>query len=530
MNDAGHDTDLGGQLPESVPNYSGPDFLPPSGSPQPVSPGLSNPQFSPIPDVTHDAGTPGTPPRPPDNRYPTSGPHPAPHRLPSVGIVIIFVVVAALIIGIIAASQSSPQTEPVISPSRTPTSSTPKPAPIPCSAPTPTDAPPWPPASWPTGQAAPIAQPTFPTGPVTPAQLPAPPGTLLFIGLNIDGLRGTGTIDSDQSAVTAVPGLTGVTKVLTGNGNLTSAYALTSEGTVWAWGYNNCGQLGLDNMTDTATPQPVKQLSGISDIAAGLGNAVAVTADGQVWEWGKNVPDTDHRIFISTLTPVKISGLPPIRHISGGENGYFAVDTNGQVWTWGADASMGSLPAAISGLTHVTMVSTNGATVLALLANGTVRAWGRGSRGEIGNDSRLDQTTPVQVTGLSNIQSIAQGESTSYALSSDGSVWCWGLNMFGQCGTGAEQESPSSFENIYLSPVQIPGLTGVTRLQASSQMGFAWTANELLTWGNGEVMRLVPNVSQFDPFPGVPVPSAVAGLPGITQIYTVTTGAFFISG
>ena len=67
--------------------------------------------------------------------------------------------------------------------------------------------------------------------------------------------------------------------------------ALKNDGTVWAWGRNNYGQLGDGTTTDSDTPVQAggsSPLSGIIAIAAGESHTLALKNDGTVWAWGRN--------------------------------------------------------------------------------------------------------------------------------------------------------------------------------------------------------------------------------------------------
>ncbi len=62
--------------------------------------------------------------------------------------------------------------------------------------------------------------------------------------------------------------------------------------------------------------------------------------------------------------------------------------------------------------------------------------WGNNTLGSIGDQSRVNRSTPYQVPGLANISSVAAGLNHSLAVTSDGTVWAWGANINGQLGDG----------------------------------------------------------------------------------------------
>jgi alpha-tubulin suppressor-like RCC1 family protein len=110
-------------------------------------------------------------------------------------------------------------------------------------------------------------------------------GTLWALGGNGGGYLGTGTIEPYNITPVQVNGVNDVTAISTSRDCL----ALKSDGTVWAWGLNNYGQLGDGSFTKRITPV---QVSGLSDVKTILSSesshSVAITNDGKIWTWGWN--------------------------------------------------------------------------------------------------------------------------------------------------------------------------------------------------------------------------------------------------
>ena len=157
-----------------------------------------------------------------------------------------------------------------------------------------------------------------------------------------------------------------------------------------------------------------------------------------------------------------------------------------------------------NGIAQVTAGAFHG---LAATALGTVWAWGYNGWGELGNGTLTASGTPVQVPGLTGVVQVAAGVAHSLALRTDGTVWAWGNNANGEVGDG-------SVGGVRPSPVQVTGLTGVTKIAAGGGFSlalrsdgtvWAWGGNGEGELGNGTTARS-------------PVPVKVTGLSHVTDI------------
>lgn len=172
-------------------------------------------------------------------------------------------------------------------------------------------------------------------------------------------------------------------------------------------------------------------------------------------------------------------------------------------------------PIAVEGLGGEAIdVKTGNNHSLALMADGTVRAWGRNVVAQMGLGYTSDEiVTPITVPGLSNIVAIAACGSFSLALRSDGVVFAWGLNQDSQCG------QPSS--NITVNtPTQVPWLTGVTAIDAGLYHGVALRSDGTVwSWGRGTNGQLGNGLAQTS---ATPVMAA-----GVSNVTKIAAGYFF---
>lgn len=310
-------------------------------------------------------------------------------------------------------------------------------------------------------------------------------GTVWAWGQNTYGQLGDNTTTQRNAPVQVLgPGGTGFLAdiVAIAAGDYYSL-ALKNDGTVWAWGRNNLGQLGDNTTTDRATPVQVLgsggtgTLTNIIAIVARAGYSLALSADGTVWAWGYNAyGQLGNNTTTNSSTPVQVLGpggtgvLGNVMAIAAGHYHALALKSDGTVWAWGrnTEGELGDntttnrrTPVQVQGAADVIAVAAHALESLALKSDGTVWAWGYNANGQLGDNTTVNRLTPVQVLGpggagvLTDVIGIAAGVYFSIALKVDGTVWAWGTNTDGQLGDNTTTQRNT--------PVQVlgPGGTGV---------------------------------------------------------------------
>jgi alpha-tubulin suppressor-like RCC1 family protein len=148
-----------------------------------------------------------------------------------------------------------------------------------------------------------------------------------------------------------------------------------------------------------------------------------------------------------------------------------------------------SSPVAVLGLGNVTAVAAGYHFSMALLADGTARAWGGNFQGQLGDGTRRNKATPVPVGGLSEARSLSVAGEHSMALLKNGTVLTWGGSQYGERGNGEsgfEGEAKEKDPNLPARdvPTAVPSLEHVTAISSSRGADFALLENgTLMSWG-----------------------------------------------
>ena len=248
---------------------------------------------------------------------------------------------------------------------------------------------------------------------------------------------------------------------------------------------------------------------------------------------GQTVPNM---VIAPVGTDGKVSfynGAPGSVHVVADLSGYTLAGAepqgDGTVRAWGfgkwgtlgqGQTSDSAAPVSVSGLTGIKDLAGGYHVGYALRADGSVWAWGYGSDGELGNGGTADSALPVQVSGLSDITSIAGGQATGYALKRDGTVWAWGFDYLGRLGNGAASGLTVS------TPVRVTGLTGVSAISGGSAGAVALKSDGTVwTWGAGGSGAL-GNGATVDSA----VPVQVRSLTGVVAVAASVSGSYALRG
>ena len=381
----------------------------------------------------------------------------------------------------------------------------------------------------------------------------AMPAGVFAWGDNSAGELGNGTVGgaSDVPAAALLPSGVTATSIAAsggaGGGDVEApqngAFALGSNGDVYAWGDNSNGELGNGStVANSGTPVEVSLPAGVtaSAISAAQGTGFAIGSNGILYAWGDNHLGKlgTGSTVTNSFTPVVVSlpsGVTPTAVAGGYQSGY-ALGSNGEVYAWGDNyygelgngaTTSSATPVAVAlppGVT-ATAIAGGGGAAYAMGSDGNLYVWGYNAYGELGDNSTLNSDTPVRVDLPSGVtpKVITAGGGFAHAIGSDGNLYGWGLdNTAGQLGDGggSNRETP---EVISLAPTVKP-----TAIADNIHTGYAIGSDgQVYAWGYGLAGELgngadgnfsTPVVVSL---PGGSVPESLGAEPGALAGYVI---------
>ena len=310
----------------------------------------------------------------------------------------------------------------------------------------------------------------------------------------------------------------------------TSSFAIQADGSLWAWGSDDGGQLGggptamrykleleiwneIESAWDEDDPgmafndwfqawggwdafrrefesrwdysiweyeqivhEPIRVMEDVVAVSAGESHTMAIRADGSLWVWGEHwwLIELDNGTTIeNTSIPVQI--MENVVAVSTGETHTMAIRTDGSLWAWGSNRS-------------------------GQIGDGTVtrttQEWSEDFQHWITVYSEdNNRYSPVQI--MENVIAVSVGEAHTMAITSDGTLWGWGDNRSGQIGDGTRTVitrewnednrrwvSTVTEDNDRYSPVRI--MEDVIAVSAGARDTMAITSDGIL-WGWGDV-------------------------------------------
>jgi alpha-tubulin suppressor-like RCC1 family protein len=269
-------------------------------------------------------------------------------------------------------------------------------------------------------------------------------GTLWTFGQGADPFNGSvlrgklGVNDADRRLI-PVTTFAGGTNWKSVSAGVQHTAAIKTDGSLWIWGANNFGQLGINNATLTLTP--VTTFAGGNtwkSVTCGEYHTAAIKTDGSLWTWG-NITGNNSG---GRSTPVTtFIGGNTWKQVSASAH-TAAIKTDGSLWLWGnqfqgelginvggaGNQGRGTPVTTFVGGTTWKSVSCGNQYTTAIKTDGSLWVWGRNNNGQLGTNNNITRSTPVTTfAGGTNWKQVDAGAITA-AIKTDGTLWVWGHN------------------------------------------------------------------------------------------------------
>jgi alpha-tubulin suppressor-like RCC1 family protein len=323
--------------------------------------------------------------------------------------------------------------------------------------------------------------------------------TLWCWGSNGEGQVGKGAKSAAVTAPTQVStaGVTSWSSVSLGE---VSSCGIKTDATLWCWGDNAWGQLGVGSVVDKTVPTQVGAATWSSVGLSFTSSCAVKAADASLWCWGYgNYGQLGNNSSADQHAPVAASGGGTWSAVAGGQDHSCGLRVNGTIWCWG-NGSYGALANGsqsnalvptqeVSGATTWTALTTMEFGSCARRSTGALYCWGRNNIGQLGDGSTTDRWVPTASgTDTAWTTHLAGGRDHFCVLRSDQALWCQGSDFDDQLGHNWNDKVSSP------TPVLAPsgswstgsvGEEGGCGIQADSTL-WCWGVNSHGAAGQGD--------------------------------------------
>ncbi len=294
-------------------------------------------------------------------------------------------------------------------------------------------------------------------------------GTMWAWGQNDDGQLGQNDT-SKRSSPTQIGSLTTWVTGTAGGSSGGSTAAIKTDGTLWTWGKNQYGELGINSVASRSSPVQVGS-DYWSLVSRGGYVSAAIRADGTMWAWGRNqVGQLGQNNTVLRSSPVQVGSDTNWSKVSVAANSILAIKTDNSLWVWGYQdqgilginsVTAVSSPVQVGATTDWSLISATRYHAGAIKTNGTFWTWGQSTNhGQLGLGDRVNRSSPVQLGSDTNWSQVSAGTNTTAATKTIGTLYVWGDGRHGEMGNSSEISRSS--------PIQVGSLTSWSDVSVGS--------------------------------------------------------------
>jgi len=307
-------------------------------------------------------------------------------------------------------------------------------------------------------------------------------GRLFIWGRNDSGQLGDNSIEDKTSPIdiTTLFNLSKDDKIIQVSLGYFHSSALTSNGRIFMWGYNSEGELGDDTTIDKIVPTEITgqfnllEEDKIIQVYIGGFHSSALTSNGRIFMWGYNENgQLGDNTTTNKLVPTEVTNYfnlaiddKIVQVILGGSH-TSALTLNGRIFMWGYNefGQLGNnsttnrlIPTEITNRFNlasedrIIQISMGRHHSSALTLNGRTFTWGLNIVGQLGDITQINKLIPVEITNRFNLTledriiQISMGGYHSSAVTFSGKIYVWGYNEYGQLGDNTTTNKLIPFE------------------------------------------------------------------------------------
>jgi len=284
-----------------------------------------------------------------------------------------------------------------------------------------------------------------------------------------------------------------------------SLFAIRNDGVLFAWGSNSHGELGLNDRIHRSSPVQIGTSSWTSISVNGnmgsYGTALALRADNTLWSWGGNTfGELGLNNILHRSSPVQIGTGTWSKLIQNGgipSPNSAAIDSNQKLWSWGnntggllglGDQVHRSSPVQV-GTSNWLMVSAGTDMMAGITVSGALFAWGSNTNGQLGINSTISRSSPVLI-GIDSWAMITSGKNMTMGITTGGELYTWGHGTYIGDGYGISRSSPVQITALTTSPLTVSYNSYLTTIGST---GTSWvyinggSANKLAIRNDGKL-------------------------------------------